>query len=236
METCINLLSLACQASIWEKWGSSIELTLSLWELAQIAFVVVIALLARKVYVDPIKRDIFFGYLPTAVIVLKDIRTGKFLLGSQSYHEPEDKEGVKSKLWFFPQSIMENADLTTETRRVAQAKLGLGSEHFRFTDRTYHSKRFKKVNFNKMLETQLGFSLFAWAKGRVYHVSEIEAEIEEREGGLYIMGKKLESMSLEEVKLVTKEEAEELIEKTYRGYKRREPKIAFNREILDRFA
>lgn len=235
MESCLNIFSVACHSQIWDRWGSSLELTLSLWEIAQIMLVVTFALVARKIYVDPIKRDIFFGYIPTAMVYLKDKKSGKIVIVSNTYHEEEDPEGELSEVWFFPQSVMESADLTKEVRRVAESKLGLSPQYFRFTDRIYNSKRYKVHGFNKYLDSDLGFSFLTMARGRVYHVCEIEADIQQKGEKLYILDREIASMNVQEVRLESTEEAMRLIEKSHKPYRRRASKIPIMAEVIRHF-
>lgn len=235
MESCLNIFSVACHSQIWDRWGTSVELTLSLWEMAQILLLVTFALIARKIYVDPIKRDIFFGYLPTVMVYLKDRKSGKVIMVSYSYHEEEDPEGERSEVWYFPQSVMESADLGKEIRRVAESKLGLSTQHFRFTDRIYHSKRYRAYGFNKYLDSDLGFSFLTKARGRVYHVCEIEADIEQRGEKLFIMDREIASMNIQKVRLVSPGEAIRLVEESHKGYRRRKSKIPIMADILSYF-
>jgi hypothetical protein len=230
---CQDLFSVACHDAIWEQIGSSVELSLSLWELLQIVFASSFILFFGRIFSEPLKKHILLGYLPTLIVVVRDRRNGNYLMFGRSYLNGDDK--VPSRVWNFPQAVMERADIKDQARDILKLRLGLDINQYDFTDRELDLGRRKIKKFKREINTKLGFSLFRRARGRAYLAVEVDTEFDVREDGVYILDRKLESILLEDLEIVDKDGAVELVRSSHEGYKRREGKIPILMDVIDGF-
>jgi hypothetical protein len=206
-------------------------LTLTLWEVSQIVFAIFILFFLKNLFSDPVKRDIFWGYVPTVIVLLRDKKTNKFVLIGKNFIDGDDEE--PSMVWHLPQTTVESPDIKDAVVRSMKAKFGLDMQYYDFTDNQLVMDRLRIKGLKKEIPSGLGFSLFRNGRGRIYRVIELKSDIEEREGELYIMGHKLNSVNIDSVVLKNKEDALNAIIESHMGYERREGKIPMYQKIFD---
>ncbi|GAB4159765.1 MAG: hypothetical protein Fur003_3490 [Candidatus Dojkabacteria bacterium] len=231
MNACINILSGACHAAILNNWGSTIELTVSLWEIFQIFLSISAVLFIRKIFSDELRKAIFWGFVPTLIVVVKDITGGKYILVGKTFLEKEDK--APTMAWLFPQASMRSANLDQETSFVLKSRLGMDVDQYKTTDKEMLIGKRKISGLKKPMKQELGFSFFHMARGRIYMVTMVKADIREKKDGLYVLGRKLQSVNVDDIKLLDADEALEKVKASHQGYGRRDTKVEIFEKIFE---